>query len=314
MTASQDNTAFIFQGPVVDSTFNNILNVRSLFPKSRIILSTWKKDQDKTKKLCNICDEIVLNEDPGSLNNGRNDCNLNRQIVSTIGGIAKAEKDYVIKLRTDCTIKSNKIFKNYNRYNKANTITTSGSRILIVTFTTYRPKELPYHPCDWFLMGKTEEIFEYFSCNLINSSFHEFYKIEKKPTYYKDPLRYCTFDPESYLLVSYLTKRGIKVFAENMWDANPQAIVHSNNLYKDLFIVYEFQEIGLITARDNTTFDYNQYSSVYWYKSIKIMPSFLSLYVFCYKWFCLKYAIEIRNISSLKFITLLERSFKNITI
>lgn len=108
----------VIQGPVHRSadgssgpclTERVIQSVRKHYPGCEIILSSWKGSVGEDLG----ADVVIENEDPGAvpfnaecpeLRQSLN--NINRQIVSTRAGLARASRRYAMKLRTDTLINS----------------------------------------------------------------------------------------------------------------------------------------------------------------------------------------------------------------
>ena len=110
MKVNNENISFIIQGPIIQpsknspfSTVNSINNLRHIFPKSEIIVSTWENTH-----INNIdYDHIVLSKDPGAISftkKGITYNNVNRQIVSTLAGLRVATRPYVVKMRGDILV------------------------------------------------------------------------------------------------------------------------------------------------------------------------------------------------------------------
>ena len=96
----------VVQGAISDKFTKRVLvSIRKYLPKSEIILSTWKGSDVSGLSY----DILIENEDPGAIilfPQWKQYHNLNRQIVSTQNGIAKASKKYILKIRTDIVLKN----------------------------------------------------------------------------------------------------------------------------------------------------------------------------------------------------------------
>ena len=105
-------TSVIIQGPVQglptdpperQLTRQAVASVRQHMPDVEIIVSTWKGSATDHLE----ADVVVMNDDPGAvaltdsgfLSTYKN--NLNRQLVSTLGGLRVATRKYAVKLRSD---------------------------------------------------------------------------------------------------------------------------------------------------------------------------------------------------------------------
>lgn len=133
-------------------------SVRQVLPGAEIILSTWKGSD--TKGL--TYDKLILNQDPGEIASfydgkagDKTKNNINRQIVSTKNGIKAANRKYVMKLRSDSRLYSQKFLKYYEWVNSIN----EDSRLLV-----FEPRN-PYGYyndrfciCDFWFFGIKENM------------------------------------------------------------------------------------------------------------------------------------------------------------
>lgn len=104
----------VVQGPVIGHpdgspeeqlTYRALVSARTMWPQCELILSTWKGAE--TSHL--PCDHLVISDDPGGIPFNDGDLknrinNINRQIVSTRQGLARATRRFAVKLRSDCRL------------------------------------------------------------------------------------------------------------------------------------------------------------------------------------------------------------------
>ena len=153
---------FVLQGPVVeDITKLSIQNIRRLFPNSKIILSTWKK-----QNLCGISvDRIIENDDPGSTvmaydkrGNART-TNVNRQIYSTIQGLKAVKTEFAVKMRTDNYLTSSTFISFYSDFShRDENYALFQQRIVSTDFfakEVEKGRKIPYFFSDFFHFGLT---------------------------------------------------------------------------------------------------------------------------------------------------------------
>lgn len=94
----------VIQGAVGTATQKCLTSVRRFLPEAEIVLSTWAgADTDALD-----FDILVQSQDPGgirhdfAIQNVKNSSNnFNRQLLSTNAGLAKATRQYALKLRSD---------------------------------------------------------------------------------------------------------------------------------------------------------------------------------------------------------------------
>lgn len=100
------DVAVVVQGAVLSTTPTLLADIRRHLPGSQLILSTWEGSRFDGPDP----DALVLSPDPGAMRceilaGGRGpDINCNRMIRSTAAGLQAADRPYVVKVRTDCSI------------------------------------------------------------------------------------------------------------------------------------------------------------------------------------------------------------------
>ncbi len=214
----------VVQGPIVkndpDSTSDVLTqdvvrSVRTHLPGAQIILSTWQgADLDGLE-----IDECILNEDPGAI--APNPLfpsrlnNVNRQLVSTRNGLARATRKYVVKLRTDSTLSSAKFLAvPRNLVKRSPRWSFFRERVLVPAQGSVHPAVVPslYHVSDLFQFGLTADLQELWSSPLApEPETSRAYSPEAPP-----PLVYNVVEgpcvraaPEQFYIVSFLQRRGL---------------------------------------------------------------------------------------------------------
>ena len=209
--------SFVIQGPILSETNENLNIIRKNFPNSTIILSTWETDFYNKIDLSNY-NEVVLNKDPGFKPFPIG--NLNRQIISTINGIARVKTKYVVKLRTD-TIIYNSSFLNYykNNISKYNVFENS---ILILSIYAKDPSkwQVLFHISDMFFFGLTNDLRNLFKIPLANDEF---------------------LTPEQYIFTRYL-KMINRASISNMYELTFLKILKSELYISNSFIIVDYNQ------------------------------------------------------------------------
>ena len=104
----------VVQGAIdVNNTPKCLNSIRKYLPNSEIILSTWKESNTDSLSY----DILVENEDCGGFLYDKNISKLNnnnRMILSTQKGLEKANRKYILKLRSDLEIINTNLLKNFN--------------------------------------------------------------------------------------------------------------------------------------------------------------------------------------------------------
>ena len=167
---------FVIQGNLRKEIHNCIKRVRKFFPKSQIIFSTWAGTD-----ISGIdCDEAVFSIDPGDNgdvffpNNPKkwsHKNNLNRQIISSFNGMKIVKTPYAIKFRPDFILHSNVIKRKYQIYcnmklERDKHYSMFKHRIMMFSPVNPETTSLAYHLCDYFQLGHTEDLIEFWNIPL----------------------------------------------------------------------------------------------------------------------------------------------------
>jgi len=232
--------SFVVQGPVIkegENTTKEVLkSIRKNFPNSEIILSTWKNEAVEGLEY----DQIVFSDLPDSLNlYTGHQCNVNRQIVSTINGIHAASKKYLVKTRTNTLFTGNEILAAY-RSEQASVFRQIVYTIDLFSRDQYKssiqsfPDGFLHHPSDIFLFGLKEDIQQLFSCDLATTEL----------MLNKGGLGILA--PEQYLWMNLLIRnKKIKDYKNSLVKYNPEACYQSEKLLFENFRIYHFKTLGI---------------------------------------------------------------------
>lgn len=200
--------SIIIQGPVHDHFVEELLvQTRNLFQNSQIIYSTWIGNNTNLIPSDVI---VVQNIDPGGTPISDNPIvydSANRQIISTISGLRRANRKYSIKMRSDILFEHNNWLKMFNHYQKYDhDYKFLGSRVLISSMFCVNPNKipLPYHPSDWFFFGLTADLIDIFDIPLLT---------EESANWFKGKIRnefsygwHCRYRSEQHIWTSFIKK------------------------------------------------------------------------------------------------------------
>jgi len=156
------------------STKNVLKSIRRNLPNAAIIISTW--DNEDIEGL--NPDLLIQSIDPGPLPDLLKNKSHNRQIVSVHNGLSKVETPYVIKMRTDTTIRETLFLDYFGRYDHNNLeYKIFNHRIITLTHFSRNPRNsgLLYHPSDIFHFGYTNDVRNFWNANLLKSDSLNFY-------------------------------------------------------------------------------------------------------------------------------------------
>ncbi len=162
--------SIVIQGPVVGRpddppeqqiTRRAITELREFWPGCEIVLSTWPGQPT----IGLGCDLILENPDPGAvaLNDGTQRHvlnNLNRQIVSTRNGLARATRPRAIKLRSDSRLSRPIDFSFLDRPHRDPDWCVLKQPVLALNFATRHPLRRPvlFHLSDIFFAGLRQDL------------------------------------------------------------------------------------------------------------------------------------------------------------
>ena len=258
---SASEVSLVFQGPILTRKYNPkqghltehcLAAARKVMPEAEIILSTWEGVDVAGLDF----DQIVISKDPGyfRLDTGWT-TNLNRQIVSTRNGLARASRPFVAKIRTD-TLITDAGFLDVSRdpVERLAQWSIFTERILILESSSRNPALVPllHHPSDLFQFGKTSDLIQWWDCLLAEvDRAHRWRKHESKPIitpfsypgYYKN---FCSrYYDEQYIWLECCRRHHLEVDLDYAWQARPQQILISESLLTANFKVVSNEEAGV---------------------------------------------------------------------
>lgn len=216
MTESYQDFSFVVQGRVESITRETIVSIKTFFPEAQIIFSTW--EGEVTGSLAS--DKVIYNRDPGSLpimagNVEVRQENTNRQIVSTVAGLKAVTTPYAVKVRQDLVFTNDRLlrrFQSLQKSEKPGPHSPFKSKILVSTYNTQNPKSFlgfKNQLSDWFMVGNTRDLLNYWDGPLINWSEAEFDDNKWPDRSFKNGFQFGKFSAEQHLFNRWLAKRNI---------------------------------------------------------------------------------------------------------
>lgn len=244
------DVSFVVQGPVIFKTTSRVLeSIRKHFPRSTIILSTWKGEDVEGL----VFDNVVFNEDPGAnfpyLARGTAN-NNNRQIVSTKNGLSKVTTLYAVKTRTDTVFISSKLLK--EMWVCAHLKMELESRLfhqhlLIPSNFTINPRKtlnLVFHPSDFFLAGRTDDLGSLFDIPLMSSSDMSWFNSHRIPSHACVQDLVSRYANEQYIFTSFLKKHTDLNF-DNAFESTEENIELTEKYFANLFYLRSTRSLGI---------------------------------------------------------------------
>ena len=164
----------VIQGPVLGGpelprdqrfTVRAIASVRRVLPSAQIVLSTWEGSDTSGLEV----DRLVTSPDPGGYvlkNPGYPDYvnNVNRQLASTLSGLRAADREFAIKLRTDCELLHDGFLNGWeDAPRRSDSLRVFESPVVCGELFTRDPRILSYlfHPADIFHFGRREDLLRF---------------------------------------------------------------------------------------------------------------------------------------------------------
>jgi hypothetical protein len=207
---SENKMDIVLQGGYDEST-EEIIDTYSKLPfVNKIILSTWKSNEDLASKLENV--ELVLNDYP--LQYGTDNRNL--QIVSSINGIRRVTTEVSAKMRTDQLYSHQSMIKMYEFYHKNH----KENQIFVAGIYP----SLLFHPRDHIFWGDTQDLIYLFDIPLEYNGLSDKVRVTKYDLwkYYSHFIR-----SETYLGAHYCAKFDERI---NIMLLKPEIYLYDNSL------------------------------------------------------------------------------------
>lgn len=259
MTRASD-VSVIVQGPIVRAaadpesdflTRDVILSVRKYLPEAQIIVSTW----EGANVAGLAADEVVFSTDPGAIapnpDHPTRLNNVNRQLVSTSRGLAKADRPYTLKLRTDSPLTgagfleidqvSAPRLRNWRLFRE---------RILVPVQGSLHPAVVPclYHVSDLCQFGLTADLRELWSGPLAPEpeTSQAFTSFAPPPLVLNPVEGACVrMAPEQYYHVTYLGRRGVPAWVSYTAECRMRQTARALSYMANNFTFGDQREIGV---------------------------------------------------------------------
>lgn len=274
----ESEITFLLCGYIDDyHTELSIHSIKSIFPESKILISTWNDFELIAKKFQRKYGvDCIFSDDPGSEIRKIKPVtyhNANRVIKSSKVGLSNVNTKYVFKTRSDVIFNSKKFLYYFNKYKSINNKNIASilnstnpykSRILISNQTTIDPDRGPkllYHPCDWFMFGETNDINLFFEIDFISNEMCTWYRNNTKP---EDSID--SGNLSLYMLEDYIGYMALKNFFKINHDCyishNENEILNWKHILGSLFIVVDNKSLNLACSKYINLKSFHLYKSV----------------------------------------------------
>lgn len=197
-------------------------SIRKHLPGATIIISTW--DGTDSTSINGLYDEVVFNKDPGastySGEKGSKLNNVNRQIVSTFGGVKNVKTKYTLKFRADFFLTGNDFLNFFNKYNNfSKELRMVKKRMLVCSLYTRNPNmrstPFPFHVSDFVFFGLTEDLYNVFNIPLMSTNEAEWFINKEKPRLNNNLFNFQhRYFPEQHIWLNFLKYKDLDFFAD----------------------------------------------------------------------------------------------------
>jgi len=298
MLINSCDISVVVQGPIAgrpDDKLGSLTrrcldSVRRHLPDAEIILSTYNNSPVDGLPF----DIVVQSEDPGG--HIQNDSlgvwnNSNRQIVTTMAGLSKASRPFVVKYRTDVLMTGSGWTKYFGRFQKrANEWHICDERLLACTIYSRNPASpycFPLHPSDWFFFGYRNDVTKLWDIPLQpEPETSRYFESRPRPTPDVISTNLMRYTPEQYLWVSFLRKYGPVEF-QHCHDFTQDAVALTELTIANNLVLLEPHQIQMkflkyrISQRDLSTVythgDWLRMYKKYCDSSMRVGPDFTKL-------------------------------------
>tara|TARA_B100001093_G_scaffold471337_1_gene493523 strand:+ start:8461 stop:10443 length:1983 start_codon:yes stop_codon:yes gene_type:complete len=277
MIINSENISVVVQGAVEkEVTLFCIQSIRKYLPNSELILSTWSgSDVSKLDY-----DHVIFNHDPQAAyctRNKQKNNNLNRLILSTKSGLSKASKKYVLKLRSDLILTSDRFLSYFNKFqSRVNKYAIFSERILTgalfsrenIILNKNDLHYIPFAPSDWWFFGFTTDVQKYLNVNEVNEpGFSQYFQF--KPIV--EPEYIWKFSPEQYVGSQLLRCLDSDYEIKDTFSYDIGLIDLSRKVLTNNFVFLGYKESGIFMekflpySKDERLLDFKQYNGLITY-------------------------------------------------
>lgn len=229
------------QGAVEPGVTQNCLQaLRDLFTEAEIVLSTWAGAD--TAGL--TYDKVIYSKDPGAVYCDRiagTLNNVNRQLVSTQAGLQAATRPYILKTRTDILFESTSFLEYFQKYDSV-LPPLFHNRLLICNYYTRGPRILPlcFHPSDWIVFGRAEDVRKYFGCIPLMTDKEGEWFCNRPKTSRVFTNFVSRFTPEQYIFLNFL-RTCRPVHCSCYYEQTPELICQTEKAFAECFVVLDYR-------------------------------------------------------------------------
>ena len=287
--------SIIIQGAVDPVNTPLCLNsIRKQLPGAEIILSTWQGTDTASLN----CDTVLYCEDPGGTRDKQSHSFVNntlRQLVSTKAGVAKAAGKYILKMRSDLILKSNRFLSHFEDFPmRRGQYALFRHRVIASSFFSKKfcssrteSQPLPFHLNDWFVFGLAEDVSLLYASPLPDEPENAWYLTLHPYPGVKTNLLHCShrYAPEQYIFFQACKNRFPQIQFEHYLDYDRENILWSEQIIANNCIILNPSQFRFICGKKKTGTDYYKR----WTKHESLIPKTLKMGLYTYRTFCKDY-------------------------
>ena len=257
---NSNSISVIIQGAIEYGITRRCLkSIRKFLPDAEIILSSW--EGAKLDGLEGLYDIAVLNKDPSAVifdDSDKRLNNLNRILVSSKNGIAKASRKYVLRLRSDLELKNDNILKLKDDLPERNPAASLfrqrifAYEIFSIKYDTKKRirQRMLFHISDWCYFGLKEDLQEFFNLPQVKEpDFSRYFENQPKSENDIHQTRLWKMSPEQYFTSSNAAKVFKNLKFDNYLDITPENVGISEDFIINNFRVFSQKEWGISTLK-----------------------------------------------------------------
>lgn len=248
------DVSVVVQGPATARLPEVVSTVRRFMPGAELIVSTWQ-GADVTDL---DVDHLVLSKDPGSSpyyygqrSPGARLLNTNRMITSTRAGLARATREYVVKMRNDTPLRSAALLEWCRDPGPAGLPELRiFSQRIVMPEVAVRPADAMrgflFHPSDIVHIGKRTDVVDLWAMDPIDEETNATWFINRpRPQPDLVPDLQARFVNEQILWLEALRRHGIDVDYQHIGHYTPELRVRSERTLVANFELVESWQLGI---------------------------------------------------------------------
>lgn len=243
----------VLQGAVDrDLTPAAIRSIRRVLPGAEIVLSTWRGADVSSLDV----DILLQNEDPGAellddVYQVKN--NVNRQILSSKSGISKATKPFVLKIRSDISLKNDNFVREFGRFPARNQkLKILEDRLVVCNLYCANPRRVPFlfHISDWVAFGRKKDVLNMWDIPLgCEPGMSRYFYGKPRPPLDPIPTWLFQYIPEQYIWTEFLKKNGVSLDFEYFCDYSDDMLLVSELSIVNNVDLMNYEDYGIEFAK-----------------------------------------------------------------